>query len=165
MIFISRKKCLIVTLNLIIEIISNREPKLEKSPRKNKYTKGGSEEYKKLKARHGDRMTMKALVVAEPGRARLFNRKNTDKGQNLEFINFPGLIVDDQMTKFNICIQCCEVFSLSAIPKELSHASEGKTDILSTKPIESIERRTEIHKSHYSRQYFTELNVETIKCN
>ena len=83
----------------------------------------------------------------------------------MEIRNFPGLIFDDQMTKFHICIKCCEIFSHSTLAKLLKHECEMKTKVLQDKPIETIERRTMFHNSNYLKQFYTELSVDTIKCN
>ena len=58
---------------------------------------------------------MKNIVVTETERVRLFFRKIYQQEKSMEMGNFPGIIVDNQTTKFSVCIKCCDVFSYSAI--------------------------------------------------
>ena len=129
--------------------------KKNKSHRKN--TKG---EAMKAKQRRLAKMTMKDMVMAAPDRARLFDRSC---GKEDELKEYPGLIWDGIKTKFNICINCCEV--MLSIPALRKHQCRIKSDILQQKSIEVIETRTKYHNLYYLRQYYTEVSVDKIKCN
>ena len=71
----------------------------KKAPRK--YTKGGGTEARKMKERAQNRLAMRAMVLADPGRARLFDRSG-GKDKEVELRKFPGLIWNDQKTKFKV---------------------------------------------------------------
>ena len=79
--------------------------------------------------------------------------------------DFPRLIVDDQLTKFSVCVNCCEIFFFSALQKMQNHQCSVENSILKEKIIESIERRASFHNINYLKQYYTEMTVDTIKCN
>ena len=134
----------------------------KKSPRK--YVKGGSAEVKKMKERLEARLSMRNMVLAEPGRARLFDR-NCGREKQTEMRQFPGLIWDDQKTKFNICTECCEVIFQKTLPQLMKHECKMKTEVLKEKGIEIIETRSKFHNLNHLKQYYTELNVDKIKCN
>jgi len=95
---------------------------------------------------------------------RLFDRNEGGQKQ-MEVRQFPGLIIDDQRTKFNICVECCEVFFVSTLTKILKHECTQKNDALKDKQIEIIEKRSKFQNSIYLRQYYTEVSVDKIRCN
>jgi len=144
------------------EVIRMEPIKDETSPRK--YVKGGGPEHKKMKDRIEQRLSMKKLILAEPQRARLFDRSG-GKNDQMEVNNFPGLILDDQKTKFNICINCCEVVFVKTLTKLLQHQCTNKTDILKDKPIEFVEIRSKFHNLNHLKQYYTDVSVDVVKCN
>merc|ERR1712215_331977 len=92
----------------------------------------------------------KKLILAEPQRARLFDRSG---GKN------------DQKTKFNICINCCEVVFVKTLTKLLQHQCTNKTDILKDKPIEFVEIRSKFHNLNHLKQYYTDVSVDVVKRN
>eukprot|EP00092_Neocalanus_flemingeri_P007188 GFUD01007766.1.p1 GENE.GFUD01007766.1~~GFUD01007766.1.p1 ORF type:complete len:479 (-),score=121.78 GFUD01007766.1:124-1560(-) len=134
----------------------------QKSPRK--YIKGGSEEHKKMKERLESKQTMRMMVLAEPWRVRLFDKDGGGQKQ-MELRQFPGLIFDDQRTKFNICVECCEVFFVRTLPKIMKHECKLKTEVLKDKDIEVIETRSKFQNINYLKQYYTEVSVDKIRCN
>ena len=134
----------------------------KKTPRK--YTKGGGTEARKMKERAQNRLAMRAMVLAEPARARLFDRSG-GRDKEVELRKFPGLIWNDQKTKFNICVDCCEVIFQKTLPTLKKHQCKTKTDILREKDIEIIETRSKFHNLNYLKQYYTEISVDKIKCN
>ena len=82
-----------------------------------KFEKGGSEKSKESKASLFGRLAIKTLIMSEIERVRLFDRKLNKKEKTPEKNNFPGVIVDNQRTKFSVCINCCEIFCQSALKK------------------------------------------------
>merc|ERR1719320_1677899 len=91
---------------------------------------------------------MRAMVLAEPARARLFDRSG-GRDKEVELRKFPGLIWNDQKTKFNICVDCCEVIFQKTLPTLKKHQCKTKTDILREKDIEIIETRSKFHNLNY----------------
>ena len=82
------------------------------------------------------RLQMKQLILSEPGRVRLFDRKLNKDGEKLGG-SFAGLIIDNQKTHYSACTQCCEVYYKSSQP--LKHEFYVKSDFLKDKPIEKVE--------------------------
>ena len=129
-----------------------------------KFDKGGSEKFKESKASLFGRLAIKTLIMSEIERVRLFDRKLNKKEKTPEKNNFPGVIVDNQRTKFAACINCCEVFCQSALKKMLNHECKESISNLHDQHIENSEKRNISIKEKF-RKYFTKLSIDKVKCN
>jgi len=127
-------------------------------------TKKYNKNCKEAKASLFGRLAIKTLIMSETERVRLFNRHLYKKEKTSEVNKYPGVIVDNQRTKFAVCIKCCEVFCQSAVNKMLKHECTENKNILREHEIEYIYKRNTSTKEIF-KKYCTQLRMDKVKFN
>jgi len=122
-----------------------------------------------------EHLQMASLLAQDPQQFRLYNRlvysgstKSKNEGEtDTEFMlrmqnynKFPGLIYNDDCTRFVVCVECGMV--TKNVP--VNHSCTRKVDYLLDKPIEIIKR---LNKSKHLNKFFKQRadKVQCVECS
>ena len=143
--------------------ISAQEEKFIKDPQKRKWGKNLDEyheDYVKVKLFRQKRGEIKEIIKTDTSRIRLFHHfKKVKQYLSEDKQKFPGLIIDNEMSGWSVCLDCCE-----PVRRFKRHKCESSEGFLANKEIEQVDYFAK-HLGDVFRENIRQADVDRVKCN
>ena len=157
-------------------VIDDDDFDVEEEPGKNKTSLGDSnkykvvykrkdQEYKEYKETRPKQLKAKKqeiqhLILNSSDRVRLYQHyyKNNSVQPQPEKLKYPGLIIDNEITEFSVCLECCTPFLYNK-----NHICGPPQECLKKKEVEKVNDFSK-NQIPFFQDNFTQVDVDRAKC-